>query len=34
MTSKQAELRIKNALNKLDSKDYVNLPAWKIEEGN
>lgn len=32
MTSKQAELRTKNALNKLDSKDYVNLPNWKIEE--
>lgn len=32
MTSKKAQLRVKNGLNKLDSQDYPNIKAWKIEE--
>jgi hypothetical protein len=32
MTSYTAELQIKNALNKLDSQDYVNVESWKIQE--
>lgn len=32
MTSSQAALQIKNALNKLDSNDYANIQLWKIQE--
>jgi hypothetical protein len=32
MTSVQAQLKIKNGLNKLDSKDHPNILAWKMEE--
>jgi hypothetical protein len=32
LTSLQASIRIKNDLNKLDSKDYQNIPLWKMEE--
>jgi hypothetical protein len=32
MTSLRASLIIKNALNKLDSKDYPNIELWKMEE--
>ena len=32
MTSVQAAVRIKNGVNKLDSKDFQNIPNEKIEE--